>query len=259
MNQSVLITGASSGIGYEFAQVFARHGHDLILVARSGDKLMALQQDIEQRYGTQVAIFTEDLSDLSAPERLWEGIQQQGLAVDILVNNAGFGDYGPFAQADWPKQAQMLQLNIVALTHLTRLCLPAMVARGQGKVMTVASTAAFQPGPLMAVYYATKAYVRSFTQAIANELQGTGVTAMVLCPGPTRSQFQAASNLGSIPWFNTNRWPTAATVAEFGYEALKRNRVVAVHGFTNWFFTFLIRFLPDALVVELVRRIQSTH
>jgi uncharacterized protein len=259
MNQSVLVTGASSGIGYELAKVFARHGHDLILVARSSDKLLALQQDLQKQYGSQVAVFSADLSEPQASERLWEQIQAQGLVVDILINNAGFGDHGPFAEADWPKLAQMLQLNIVALTHLSRLCLPDMVARGHGKVMTVASTAAFQPGPFMAVYYATKSYVLSFTQAIANELKGTGVTAMALCPGPTRSQFQAAANLNQIPWFNTNRWPTAAVVAEFGYDALKRNRIVAVHGLTNWIFTFLIRFAPNALVVEMVRRIQAPH
>lgn len=171
MAKTALITGASGGIGYELAKVFASNGYNLILVARSTDKLQQIQTELAQSHNIQTHVISQDLSQADSPLTLFDQIQQQGLAVDVLVNNAGFGDYGPFASADWSKQGALLQLNMVTLTQLTRLFLPPMLERGSGKILNVASTAAFQPGPFMATYYASKSYVMSFTEALAHELQ----------------------------------------------------------------------------------------
>src|SRR6516164_5578292 len=185
---TVLITGASGGIGNEFAKLFARHGHNLILVARSGDKLAQIAPEL-QVHGVKVTYFALDLTAPTAAKSLFDQVQSAALSVDILVNNAGFGALGEFAQMSNEEILGQIQLNIIALTELTRLFLPAMIARRSGRIMNVASTAGFQPGPLMAVYYATKAYVISFSEAVANEVRDSGVTVTCFCPGPTHTGF----------------------------------------------------------------------
>ena len=260
MVKTALITGASGGIGYELAKVFAANNHDLILVARGIDKLQRIQDELTQTHNLRVHVMACDLSQTDAPQRLFERVQQQLLTVDVLVNNAGFGDYGPFADCDWGKQSALMQLNMVSLTQLTRLCLPLMLERGYGKILNVSSTAAFQPGPFMATYYASKSYVMSFTEALAHEVKGTGVTATVLCPGPTGgTDFQTRADLGDVDFFKKFKLPTASEVAQFGYAALERNQVVAVHGLFNQLLVFTNRLMPRQLVTKAVGQMQAPH
>ncbi|NEQ50691.1 MAG: SDR family oxidoreductase [Leptolyngbya sp. SIO3F4] len=258
MVKTALITGASGGIGYELAKVFASNGYDLILVARSTDKLEQLQAELLQKHDIQVSVLTQDLSQSDSPLKLFEQVQQRTLTVDVLVNNAGVGDYGPFTDCNWPKQSALLQLNMVTLTHLTRLFVTPMIERGYGKVLNVASTAAFQPGPFMASYYASKSYVMSFTEALAYELEGTGITATVLCPGPTRgTDFQSRAALSDVDFFKKLKLPEATDVAKFGYDALERNQRIAIHGLFNRLLVFTNRIMPRRSVTNAVGKLQA--
>jgi uncharacterized protein len=256
MAKPILITGASSGIGYELAKVCASKRHDLILVARREDRLKALKVELEAAYGIQVWTYQADLTKADTHHQLFNWTKSLGLPLYALVNNAGFGHLEPFAETDWDKQNAMLQLNIVALTHLTRLFLPGLIAQGQGRIMNVASTAAFLPGPYMAVYYASKAYVVSFTEAIASELEGTGVTATTLCPGPTQSEFQDLAEMGNVELFKGNL-PTAAAVAAYGYEEMEKGQGVTVHGLTNNVLAFATRLLPYKSLADIAKGFQK--
>lgn len=261
MSKTALITGASSGIGLELAKVFAREQHDLILVARSEDKLLALQSELSQKYGVNVVVLSHDLTEKDAPQQLFDQVQQQNLSVDVLVNNAGYGDYGEFASSEWDKLQGMILLNILALTHLTRLFLPAMIARGSGQLLYTASTAAFQPGPMMAVYFATKAYVLSFGEAIAAETEEAGIGVSILCPGPTQSDFIGTANMDKMAMVSdvsSDKLPTAAEVAEFGYKALQKGQTVAVHGLSNQLLTFSTRLVPRGLLRKGVKQFMSS-
>ena len=251
---TALITGASSGIGYELAKIFAADHHDLILVARNLDKLNGLKSELEGKYGIKAMVIPADLSIPHIADEIYYDLSNKEIEVDFLVNNAGLGDYGFFVDADWKKQAQMLQLNVVALTHLTKLFLRGMIERRNGKIMNVASTAAFQPGPLMAVYYATKAYVLHFSEALANEVKGTGVTVTTLCPGPTESGFRSAATMGASRMFKIMLVPTAADVARFGYRAMMKGQTVAIHGVLNYLLSFSVRFTPRSLVTWVSRQ-----
>src|ERR1043166_2704861 len=202
--ETVLVTGASSGIGRELAKCFAADGCRLILVARKRNALQALADELKQAHKTQSEVFTADLTEPSTPARIFEHLQVNGTKVDILVNNAGFGAHGPFAELPVGPQIEMLQVNITALTHLTRLLLPPMIERRRGGVLNVGSTAGFQPGPRMALYYATTAFVLSFSEAIAEELAHTQVTITTLCPGPTATNFAQAANARFSPRFHTS-------------------------------------------------------
>jgi short-subunit dehydrogenase len=244
---TALVTGASSGIGLEIARILARD-HDVVLVARRADKLEALAADVG---GARV--MAVDLGDPSGPRQLIAEIPQ----VDVLVNNAGFGDWGPFADASETKLDEMIELNIGALTRLTRAYLPGMLGRGHGRVMNVASTAAFQPGPLMAVYYATKAYVLSFSEAIAEETRGTGVTVTALCPGPTASEFQAGAAMEDSRLVKGRKLPTAASVAAFGVKAMERGDVIAVPGAVNKILAASVRMSPRPVLRRVVHRMQD--
>ncbi len=255
--KTALITGASSGIGLAIAQRFAKGEYDVILVARSEDKLKALQSELAQKHGIEAFVFSHDLTQTDAPQKLFDQIQQQNLTVDVLVNNAGYGDHGEFASSDWEKQEGMILLNMLALTHLTRLFLPGMIQRGWGKILNTSSTAAFQPGPFMSVYFATKAYVLSFSEAIAAETEGTGVTVTVLCPGPTQSNFAETADMtkvASIQDMSSDKFPTAEEVASYGYDALQKGQVVAVHGKLNQLLTFSNRLAPRALIRKGVKQ-----
>ncbi|MEM6450012.1 MAG: SDR family oxidoreductase [Cyanobacteria bacterium P01_D01_bin.105] len=259
LNRTALVTGASSGIGLAFAKLLAGKGYDLILVARSEDKLRSLKDELIQSYGIQAFVFSHDLTQPNAPQQIFEQIQQNNLVVHTLINNAGFGDYGEFATRDWSRQQSMISLNAMALTHLTHLCLPAMLERNAGGILNVASTAAFQPGPLMSVYFATKAYVLSFTEAIAAEVDGTGINVSVLCPGPTQSNFAQTAAMGKAAEDNpmTDKLPTADKVAAYGYAALQKGQVVAVYGIANQALTFTNRLMPRALIRKGVKQFMS--
>jgi short-subunit dehydrogenase len=255
--ESVLITGASSGIGAELAQFAAAQGHDLVLVARSRGELETLAQELTERHGNTVRVIPRDLSEPGAAQAIFDELQHAGLAVDILINNAGFGLYGAFCRSDMRNVTDLLHVNLIALTQLTRLLLPQMVARGRGRVLNVASIAAFQPGPLMAAYYASKAYVLSFSEAVANELKGSGVTMTVLCPGPTRTEFgqRAGLNLSRL-----SRWvpvSDAQSVARAGFEAMKRGKTLVIPGLLNRLVAFGTRFAPRGLLAVLARAVQE--
>ncbi len=257
MGRTALVTGASGGIGYALAAVFAENKFDLVIIARSTEKLEDIRREFETRHGIKVDVITADLMDPVAPSLIaWE-ITARGVTIDVLVNNAGFGTWGPFEASDWQAQAGMLQVNIVALTQLTRLLLPGMLYRGRGSILNVASTAAFAPGPLMSVYFASKAYVHSFSAALAREVAGRGVTVTCLCPGPTASGFQQRAANTHIRVNKGRRLAPARLVAEYGYRAMVQGQAVAIYGLDNRLVVFLTRFLPTSLVARCVQFLQA--
>ncbi|MDQ3292063.1 MAG: SDR family oxidoreductase [Bacteroidota bacterium] len=257
--KTALITGASGGIGYELAKQFARHQHNVVLVARSEAKLIEIAQELQATYGIQAIVLAQDLSNPDAVSTIFSELQSRNIIIDFLVNNAGFGDFGFFVETDWAKEERMINLNITTLTHFTKVFARDMVKRRFGRILNVASTASFQSGPLMAVYFATKAYVLSFSEAIANELQGTGVTVTALCPGPTESGFMQASALESSKLFKGKKIPGSSEVAAFGYKALMSGKTVAVHGFRNWLIANSARFAPRKLVTAIVRKMTERY
>ena len=255
--KTVLITGASSGIGLEFSHIFAKNYYRLVLVARDREKLRVLQKELHEKYGVEVVIVPKDLSLTSAAEQIYNALSHENIEVDVLVNNAGFGAYGKFSDIDPQKEVEMITVNITTLTYLTKLFLPQMMARKHGRVLNVASTAAFQPGPLMAVYYATKAYVLSFSEALSEELEGTGVTVTALCPGPTASGFQKAADIEDSKLVKGKKIATSRQVAEYGYDALMKGKRVAIHGTMNKIMAFTTRFAPRKLVTKMVKKMQE--
>lgn len=257
MTQTVLITGASGGLGLALAHRFAREGYDLILTARSADKLIAAKDTLEATHGITVTVIPCDLGAPHAAADLIAAIGEQGLSVDILVNNAGFGDFGAFADSDIDKQSAMVQLNVTALMELTHAVLPTMRQKGRGKLLNVASIAAFEQGPFMSVYYATKAFVLSFSQALARELKGSGVTVTILCPGPIHTGFFDAADLENSKLFRSLPVARADDVADYGYKALMKGKTVAVHGALNKLLVFSVRFAPRRLVSYMICKIQG--
>ncbi|MBT3605409.1 MAG: SDR family oxidoreductase [Candidatus Latescibacteria bacterium] len=248
-----LITGASSGIGLELARIFAADGVDVILSARSEDKLQALARELVVQHSVKAEVVVSDLSVQDSAKTLYEAIKEKGWEVDYLVNNAGFGVFGEFAETKWEDEAAMLNVNVVALTHLTKLFMPYFIQRRSGRIMNVASTASFQPGPLMAAYFASKAYVLSFSEAISNELKGTGVTVTALCPGATETGFQSAAGATGSRLFETRKLPTGADVAKYGYKAMQKGKRVAVHGVINKVLAQSNRFAPRSLSMAITR------
>ncbi len=261
-SKTALITGASFGIGLEFARIFAREGFNLVLVARSADKLRQLASDLEKVHGTRSLILAVDLTEPGAPAYVVDQTTRADLQLDALVNNAGFGQYGLlFAENDLEECLRQIQLNVTTLTHLTRLYLPAMLERAKlehktGRILNVASTAAFQPGPLMTVYFATKAYVLHFSEALANELEGTGVTVTCLCPGATTTEFHKRANATSMNLLRFGAMDASA-VAEDGYCALMAGKPVVISGFKNWLLAQSVRFSPRRLVTAIARKAQE--
>lgn len=255
--QTVLITGASGGIGEALAHRFARGGFDLVLVARTENKLQALATELTRAHGVSAHVIACDLSDPVAPRRIVEQLNARGIMVDMLVNNAGFATYGSFAELDLDGELRMLQVNVVTLTHLTRLLLPGMLARRRGRILNVASTAAFMPGPLMAVYYASKAFVLSFSEALHNELTGSGVTVTALCPGPTSTGFQARAQMEQSRLVQGRTIMSVETVADAGYSALLKGQPLIIPGLMNRIQAFLPRLLPRRLIPQIVRNAQD--
>jgi short-subunit dehydrogenase len=254
-----LITGASGGIGLELARLCAKGGHDVILVARNRDKLDEIAKYLSGMYSIRVEVISADLTDPEAPAAIMGEVERLGLGVDVLVNNAGFGDWGLFGRAELKRQLDMIQVNITALTTLTRLALPRMVTQRGGRILNVASTAGFAPGPLMAVYYATKAYVVSFSEAISNELKGTGITVTALCPGPTRTNFAQEAGMVGSNLFKGPNVMDAAPVALAGYRGMMRGRAVVIPGFGNKALIFGIRLSPRFVIRMITRWFQESR
>lgn len=244
-----LVTGASAGIGRELARLLAAD-YDLILTARREPELAALAAELS---GAKCLVIPADLADARAPKQLWQKIEAAGWPVDVLVNNAGFGDVGAFAEADAGKLLRMIQVNVAAFTELLTLALPGMKARGRGRILNVGSVAGFQPGPYMAVYYATKAYVNSLSHALSSELEESGITVTCLAPGPTESEFASAAGFDDTSAFSVTKRMTSRSVAEAGLAALRQGQPLAIPGWRNRLAIFLQRFVPRSIVVRSVR------
>jgi short-subunit dehydrogenase len=255
--ETVLVTGASSGIGRELARCFAAEGCRLVLLSRKRQALQGLADELRAAYKTQSEVLPADLSQPSAPARIFEHFQVNGPKIDVLVNNAGFGAHGQFAALSVERQLEMVQVNITAVMHLTRLLLPGMIERGHGGILNVASTAAFQPGPIMAVYYATKAFVLSFTEAIAEELAGTGVTVTALCPGPTATNFMESANAPASRRFAKIAM-SAQSVARIGHRAFRQGRVVSIPGASNRMVAFSVRLAPRFMVRKVTKKLNAS-
>jgi uncharacterized protein len=245
-----LVTGASAGIGAALAEVFAEHGHDLILVARRRDKLEAHAAAIEKRFSVNTTCIVEDLADAQGPRRLFEAVSAQGLEVEHLVNNAGVGLYGKFATTDLDAELKMIQLNVTSVMEITKRFLPGMLARRRGRILNVASTAAFVPGPWMSIYYATKAFVLSFSGAIDYELRAGGITVTTLCPGPTESEFKVHAGSQRSRLFEAFVMD-AATVARAGYHGMMKGKTVVVPGFRNKLIPMAARFIPRPMIATM--------
>lgn len=255
--RTALITGASSGIGYELAKVFAAEGHDVALVARTKAALEELAEELSKEHSIDAWSFQVDLSDPAASGMIKDALDKRSLNVDFLVNNAGMGARGTFSELDLNLQLEILQVNMTSLTHLTRLLLPGMVGRKRGRVLNVASTAAFVPGPLMAVYYASKAYVLSLSVALAEELKGTGVTVTALCPGPTRTGFVKKSGTQDTRLFKGGGVMEPSEVALAGYRGMMEGREVVIPGLRNRFLAAGSRLVPRGMAARAAKRLNE--
>lgn len=256
--QIALITGASMGIGVDLAECFARDGYDLILTARSADALATVAARLSAAHKISAWPIAVDLGAHDGASKLAEAIRALGKSVDVVVNNAGYGIAGAFSGSDKPAQIGMIDLNVRALVELTHMYWASMLERRRGGILNVASTAAFQPGPLMAVYYASKAFVLSFSEALWREAEGTGVRVSCLCPGPTTSHFRARAGTGATR-LARNPFMSSAEVANLGYHAWTRNQRVIVTGRRNALLATAARFLPRRLVLNMVHTLQSPN
>jgi uncharacterized protein len=257
MKKVALITGASTGIGKELATIHAEKGGDVILVARSKDKLVQLKHDLELKHQASVLVMAKDLTQPGAPEEVYDEVKKAGWQVDYLINNAGFGGRGKFHEREWEKDLAMINLNIVALTTLTRLFLPDFVKRNEGKILNVSSTASFMPGPLQAVYFATKAYVTFFSNAIAEELHDTNITVTALMPGATKTEFGRVSGMDKTEMFS--KTASARKVAEDGYNGMLKGKLDVVSGlpFAMKMMMAMIPFVPKKMLLKQVRQMQE--
>lgn len=255
--QTALVTGASMGIGVDLAECFAKDGYDLILAARSGDALAGVAERLAQKYNVTATPIVADLGERGAGEKLAGEIAAKGLKVDVLVNNAGYGIAGAFDGSDRAAQLGMIDLNDRALVELTHIYWPAMLASKRGGVLNVASTAAFQPGPLMAVYYASKAFVLSFSEALWKEAEGTGVHVSVLCPGPTVSKFRERAGTGKTKLSRMGEAMPSMKCAKMGYRAFQNNQRVKITGARNALLASLAPFLPRKTLLNMVHNLQS--
>jgi len=249
MENWALITGASAGIGHELARVFARKGSDVILLARNEARLNELAAELRSAHRVQVMVLPRDLAQPKAAAEIFAALRET--PVSVLVNNAGFGSHGSFATTDLARQTEMMQVNMTAMVELTHLFLQPMLVRGSGRILNVASTAAFQPGPTVNIYYASKAFVYSFSYALADELAGTGITVTALCPGMTRTEFFERAHIPARSWLMMD----ARTVAESGYRGMVRGRRVVIPGLLNQVASFCARRVPPRLTSAIVRRI----
>jgi len=253
---TVLVTGASSGIGMELARLFAKNGHDLVLLARGRQALELLAQELQTKYKASAQVVEADLADIQGPEKVAHELAARNIHIDVLVNNAGFGLLGPHAEMDKQRQLDMIQVNITSLVNLTRLLLPAMLGRNTGGILNVASTAAFQAGPNMAVYYATKAFVLSYTEALHEELSATKLHVSCLCPGPTHTGFLAAAGVGEVALFKFGA-QTSEDVARVGYAAFQKNQAIAISGLKNAILAFVAKLSPRSLTRKIAQALNQ--
>jgi len=256
MNQVALITGASSGIGKDLAYVHAEKGKDLVIIARREEQLLDLKKDIEKKHATQVKVIAKDLIAPNAAREIYDELAKDGIEVEYLINNAGFGGHGLFHEQDADFQQNMITLNISSLTEMNRLFLPQMVARNSGRILNVASTAGYLPGPLQAVYFATKAYVLSLSQGIAGELMGTNVSSTALCPGAVATEFMEVANLLDTNLIKGAK--SSRSCAEFGYKAMMKGKIDAVNEpWLGFQLKYIIQFVPKKLVFKMIRDLQE--
>lgn len=253
--QTVLITGATGGIGYELAKLFARDKYRLILVSRKEEELEKTASEFKDQYGSKVITIAQDLSEHDSARVVFDKLMRSKVDVDVLVNNAGFGRHGDFADVSWKEHEKLLQINIITLTQLTRLFLPGMIARRQGRILNLSSTAAFQPGPHMAVFFAAKRYVLSFSEGLREELQGTGVTVTTLCPGPTRTNFEKRAKLNKAKLFKVVKLLTPERVAIAGYNGLNKGKAIVIPGKRNTFFAYAAHLTPGPLAAKASRNL----
>ena len=253
-----LITGASSGIGYELANLFAKDKHNIILIARREDRLKQLSRDLENDYKIKTLVIPKDLSQSQSAQEIYDILKQNDITIDYLINNAGFIVYGRFSDTNWSEDHKMIQLHMLTLTHLIKLFLPDMLIRKNGKILNIGSTGSFVPGPLNAVYCATKNYILSLSEAIAEELNGTGVTVTALCPGGTKTEFAEKANIknSSVHFFKAME---ANKVARIGYKALMKGKRVVIPGMLNKIQIFSIRFTPRIVVSKLIKFMMSKY
>lgn len=257
MKQTVLITGASGGIGRECAEIFAKNGFDVVLTARSEDKLHTIKKAVEEKYGVTATVIAMDLSKPDAALTLQKQLFEQSIVVDVLINNAGFGDYAGFLDSDWNKQKNMVDLSITALMQMTYLFGNEMRKRGKGRILNLSSAAGLCPGPYMSIYYASKAFVLSFSQAVSEELKGTGVTVTSLCPGPAKTGFEEAADMKYAKLFVNIKPVSPADVAKTGYKAVMRGKAVTYHGMPTKLVNIGTRLAPRGIVRMIVKRING--
>jgi short-subunit dehydrogenase len=256
---TALITGGSVGIGLEIAKLFAADDHPVVLVARRQDRLDAAASEIEKKFGTRPLTIALDLANAASPPQLLESVNALGIEIEFLVNNAGFGLGGQFSETSIDRELEMIQLNVASLVHLTKLFMRPMIERGHGRIMNVASTAAFQPGPLMSIYYSTKAFVLSFSQAVDEEIRNSGVTLTCLCPGPVHTEFAATAGLHESRLFTQSSVAGAGSVARYGYNAMMKGKRIAIPGPFNKLMVQVERFLPRAFITRAARKVQENR
>ena len=258
-----LVTGASSGIGLAFAHILAEHDHDLVLVARRGASLDAIASDLKAKHGITIYVISCDLSDRTSAANIHAEVTRRGINIDVLINNAGFNIYGPFVTTGIDNELNMIQVNVTSLVTLTRLFLQDMIHRKTGQVLNVGSTASFGPAPNVSVYAATKAFVLSFSEALSEEVKGTGVTVSVLCPGSTHTEFASRAGMLGTKIFS-GKLMSAREVAEIGFDAMVRGRMTTITGLANKFQVWSMRFAPRSMVVKIAAGLlsqpnKSTH
>ncbi len=257
VTKTALVTGAASGLGFELALLLAKDAYNLILLDIDSEKLEAAKIQILKNHQIEITILVKDLSGIDIAEEVYN--ETRHIPIDVLINNAGFGVFGLFCETDWKRESQMLHLHVLTTTQLIKLLLPDMMARGSGKILNVSSLAAFQPGPMMALYYASKAYLLSFSQAIANELIGTGVSVTVLCPGPTKTAFQHVVSEDCEDNKIGFNMACPKKVATYGYKAMHRGTTVAIPGLFNKFLSILPRMLTRKRATKIMRTIQDKN
>lgn len=257
MKKNALVTGAASGLGYELAKLLANDSYKLFLVDIDADSLAKAKSTLENEFDVEIVTLVKDLGKLNVALDIMEAINNE--PIDVLINNAGFGLFGSFVDTCWERESNMLHVHIITTTHLTKLVLEGMVKRGSGKILNMSSLAAFQPGPLMAIYYASKGYMLSFSEAIANELKGTGVTVTALCPGPTKTSFQKTVSENTCDNKITFNMASAKTVATYGYKAMLKGKTYAIPGKFNKFLATLPRLVTRNAAAAIVRKIQEKN
>lgn len=257
MRETALITGASKGIGKELARLFAKNRCDVILVARSREELRQLKDELEEKHRVNIHLIVKDLCVENAAQEVFNEVKQAGISVHYLINNAGFGDWGSFADKPWQRYEQMISLNVTALTHFTHLFVNDWKGKQAGKILNISSTAAFQPGPMMAVYFASKSFVLNLSEALNHELREHRISVTVLCPGPTATYFGEESGMKASQLVKSVKIASASDVARMGYDAMMKGKPVAIHGTINKIAPFAIRFIPRKWVTRLSARIMQ--